>query len=345
MPTFTIYSIGDGAFLAEVLNGLAAVCGTGGFNRFVAIGILLGIFAVAIRAMVTATRDFPLQNVLVGFIFYMVCFNTSVTVVVEDVYTQQDRVVDNVPLGPAATGMVISFAGYKLTQIFETGYSAADRTTDQPFADPLKLLVGMRQAAFDSSITAAMDESLGGSPDNDFALSLYNYMVECTFPKIQMGFTTSQNIYQNGIEELWWNAVTYGTRIKIKDQPENVTCAQGAAILQNVLPRAVNSQQVLAAMRRLTSRDSLNTAALKPGVAGISAALNQLGQINAAADQYMIAMIAEPIYKKAAQGFYSRMGGHWRCGHDDVRHGTTQHAMGERRKHVLGVRAPTDGVF
>ncbi|WPL17501.1 hypothetical protein Thiowin_02520 [Thiorhodovibrio winogradskyi] len=40
---FEIYSIGDAAFLTQILNAVAAMTGTGDFRQLVAVGLVVGI--------------------------------------------------------------------------------------------------------------------------------------------------------------------------------------------------------------------------------------------------------------------------------------------------------------
>ena len=99
---FTIYSIGDSAFLAQILNALAMICGTGDFKTLVGVGALLGLLVMGFQCLTSGTRQFNLHQVLIGMICYMCFFGPGVTVQVEDAYTDEVRVVDNVPLGAAA---------------------------------------------------------------------------------------------------------------------------------------------------------------------------------------------------------------------------------------------------
>ena len=118
---FTIYSIGDSAFLAQILNALAMICGTGDFKTLVGVGALLGLLVMGFQCLTSGTRQFNLHQVLIGMICYMCFFGPGVTVQVEDAYTDEVRVVDNVPLGAAAAGTIISNIGYGVTALFEQG--------------------------------------------------------------------------------------------------------------------------------------------------------------------------------------------------------------------------------
>ena len=141
---FTIYSIGDSAFLAQILNALAMICGTGDFEQLVAIGLLLGLLVMGFQCIMSGTRQFNLHQVFLGFLCYLCFFGPSVTVHIEDAYTGNVRSVDNVPIGAGVAGTLISSVGYGVTQLFEQGYSDVDRMTERAFGESLQLLNNVR---------------------------------------------------------------------------------------------------------------------------------------------------------------------------------------------------------
>ncbi len=205
----TIYSIGDSAFLAQILNALAMICGTGDFKTLVGVGALLGLLVMGFQCLTSGTRQFNLHQVLIGMICYMCFFGPGVTVQVEDAYTDEVRVVDNVPLGAAAAGTIISNIGYGVTALFEQGYGTADRMTEHAFLEPLKVLTGVRSAARDVSIIEAAGKAIGNA---DLAQDIDNYLRECTMVKITLGQATPDAIYRGGTNELFYDSSVYGTR-------------------------------------------------------------------------------------------------------------------------------------
>ena len=226
---FTIYSIGDSAFLAQILNALAMICGTGDFKTLVGVGALLGLLVMGFQCLTSGTRQFNLHQVLIGMICYMCFFGPGVTVQVEDAYTDEVRVVDNVPLGAAAAGTIISNIGYGVTALFEQGYGTADRMTEHAFLEPLKVLTGVRSAARDVSIIEAAGKAIGNA---DLAQDIDNYLRECTMVKITLGQATPDAIYRGGTNELFYDSSVYGTHLSTAG---DVTCAEATAFIRQSL--------------------------------------------------------------------------------------------------------------
>jgi len=63
---FTLYSIGDSAFLAQILHAVAMLTGTGDFKQLVGCGVLLGVLAVMCQSLLQGARSIPFQQVLMG---------------------------------------------------------------------------------------------------------------------------------------------------------------------------------------------------------------------------------------------------------------------------------------
>ena len=90
----------------------------------------------------------------------------------EDAYTGQVRVVDNVPLGPAAAGSILSNMGYRLTRLFEQGFSTPSMT-GHGFADSLQVMASVRKNLLSRvQLGKANSPNTGGDLEN----SLINYV-------------------------------------------------------------------------------------------------------------------------------------------------------------------------
>ena len=63
---------------------------------------------------------------------------------IEDAYTGSVVVVDNVPLGPAVVGSVMSNMGYRTTRLFEQGFGTPSMTGNG-CADSLQTLTAVRK--------------------------------------------------------------------------------------------------------------------------------------------------------------------------------------------------------
>ena len=303
---FTIYSIGDSVFLAQILNALAMICGTGDFEQLVAIGLLLGFLVMGFQCIMSGTRQFNLHQVFLGFLCYLCFFGPSVTVHIEDAYTGNVRSVDNVPIGAGVAGTLISSVGYGVTQLFEQGYSDVDRMTERAFGESLQLLNNVRSLSYDASIVDAASTALG--PDSDLRKTLDNYMRECTMLKIVVGQGTPEEIYTGGFDALGFQSTIYGTQVFLPGQ--NGTNMDCAAAWQQLKPRflqAVDSPQAAAALNRLAgARDAQGQ--IQTSYDKITDSLEALGASQVAARDYVSLALLEPIYKRSAQGFYNDMG-------------------------------------
>ncbi len=76
MSVFTIHSIGDSAFLEQILTAVSMIVGTGDFERMVSVGLLLGIFMICVQALFQGGKRIDFQQILVGWILYA-CFFLS----------------------------------------------------------------------------------------------------------------------------------------------------------------------------------------------------------------------------------------------------------------------------
>lgn len=303
---FTIYSIGDSAFLAQILNALAMICGTGDFEQLVAIGLLLGFFVMGVQCIMSATRQFNLHQIFLGFICYLCFFGPAVTVHVEDAYTGQVRTVDNVPIGAGVAGTLISNIGYGVTQLFEQAYSDSDRITERSFGDALKSLNDIRALAYDASIVDAASKSLGA--DVNLRQSLDNYIRECTMVKIIVGQGTPEEVYTGGIDELAFHNSIYGTKVFLPGNiGTNLTCREAWTQLKPQFEQAVQNPQAIAALNRL-AKDADAQGQISTTYDRINSALEALNVSQISARDYVKLCLLEPIYKRAAKGFYNDMG-------------------------------------
>ncbi|MEW5511796.1 conjugal transfer protein TraG N-terminal domain-containing protein [Pseudomonas asiatica] len=173
---FTIYSIGSAAYLEEILNSVAMISGSGKIADLAMIGLLVGVFIQGFQAVFNNTA-IQFQKVLVCLILYMAAFGPQVTVLIEDVYTGDVAVVDNVPLGPVAVGSIVSNLGYDITKTFEQAFSTPGMTS-YGFADPLETLMKVRSITMNMMSVPSFIE--GGGNENLIA-SWTNYLKECTF--------------------------------------------------------------------------------------------------------------------------------------------------------------------
>lgn len=173
---FTIYSIGSATYLEEILNSVAMISGAGKIEDLAKIGLLIGVFILGFQAIFNNT-GIQFQKVGVCLILYLAAFGPQVTVQIEDVYTGDVAIVDNVPLGPVAVGSIISNLGYDVTKTFEQAFSTPGMTS-YGFVDPLETLQKFRSISMNMMSIPSFVEDSG---NQNLVASWTNYMKECTF--------------------------------------------------------------------------------------------------------------------------------------------------------------------
>lgn len=214
MGSFSIHSIGDSAFLEQILIAVSMITGTGDFEKMVSIGLLLGVLMICIQSVFQGAKQINLQQVLVGWILYACFFGPTTTVTIEDAYTGQVRVVANVPIGVGFAGGVISNVGYTITNLFETGYGViVPNVTESHFSETLKLLNDVRRRAYDTGVFTALNSANGGGYV-DVRRSWNNYIRECTLTKVDLNLMSLDELMNRSTDSaLRFNSQLYGTRL------------------------------------------------------------------------------------------------------------------------------------
>ena len=294
---WTIYSIGDSAFLEQVLNAVAMLTGTGDFNDAIRIGFLLGVLMLALQAVLRPMSMIQFQYTLVAFLVFSFLYGPGQRVLIEDAYTGDVRVVDNVPLGVAASGAIISNAGYAITKLFETAFSTPAMTT-YGFGSQLDEL-GLIQKAF--STPAGLGRANAPRAGDDVRMSWYNYIKECTLVGVDQGTLKVDDIMRNKnvVDALRFDSNFFGTRIYIDGGAKDLSCADAWNALQAYTtgPFAVAAWDVLAAKKGLSTPGGGADAET-----ALADALAQAGAVGVSAQDYMIANVLLPIYEDSVSG-------------------------------------------
>ncbi|MGL4515134.1 MAG: conjugal transfer protein TraG N-terminal domain-containing protein [Shewanella sp.] len=304
MGTFSIYSIGDAAFLEQILIAVAMITGTGDFKQMVSIGLVLGVFIVMVQSIFQGTKQINIHHILLGWLIYACFFGPKTTVTIEDAYNGQVRVVANVPVGVGFTGGMISQIGYTLTRLFETGYGViVPGVTTRHFTDTLKILNEVRRRAASAEVFVALNAVNGGGYV-DTRRSWHNYIRECTLTKIDLNLLSLDEVMNSPTDAaMRFGSQLYGTRLYLSvtnPDGENVTCTDGWAALNQATDR-LDSPLIDDALRNLLK--------LPPGTgtdafSEISTSLQALGASTTTALDYVKAAILEPTYFEAAAGRY-----------------------------------------
>lgn len=191
---YEILCWGDGLYLYRVLNGLALLAGGGNLARLALTGCIIGLTLACMRAVTSGGREFPVVQVVLGAVLYAGLFGYTVSVSIvpqnpgleatnntggPTVTQDSPIVVPNVPWGAAVTGMVMSQAGVKLTQLFEQAFSTPTSigVTNGGLAKSLSYLTAVRLLSEPYVSTSA-----GGNDDAFYhwRMSLSAYIHDCT---------------------------------------------------------------------------------------------------------------------------------------------------------------------
>ena len=299
-----MYSIGGGRFLREIFNAVAMVTGTGDFIKAVSIAMLFSVVVICLQAVLRGGRSIAWENVLLGFILFGICFGSPSRVVVEDVYSNDVYTVDNVPLGVAASGSMISKIGYGLTELFETGFGTADRITQLPYLSTLKYLVIAEQEASAGFVLNKVSEN----SHIDVPATLSAYLKNCTIPALRNAKNRPPAGAMN-VEDL----LTYGSKDKAKgsivygwngSNDEELSCADTfTKIKENVLPNISNDAISTILNESLKTMNGDSNPNYEMTINDAFTYLNVSAQDQ---QNFALASIILPIYQHAYQGFYTR---------------------------------------
>lgn len=299
---FTIYSIGDAAFLEQILNSVAMICGTNNLKKIVAIGLLLGFFAVVIQSIFEGGKQINVQHVFIGWIMYSVFYGPSCIIKIEDVYSGQVRVVANVPIGVGITGGVVSNIGYGLTSMFEQGFQISGSVSNSKYNESLKLLSETRRAMYNNAIYSALDQSQGGG-NIDTKQSIINYIKECTLIKIDLNQESLTKIMTQEIDKsIKFTSSVFGTTLYLNSNgtPQNYTCSEAWPHIQSLISNLATGPL----SNSLNSILNINTIAGNSASNKINDSLQMMGLSSLSANMYVKLALLEPLYNEASMGKY-----------------------------------------
>lgn len=301
---FAIYTLGDSGFMEQILIGVAMVTSVGTFTDAIQVGLLLGIILIFFQSMMMGAKEIQFSQILTGYIMYAILFVPTVSVSIEDAYTGEVRVVDNVPIGVGAAGGIISTVGYNLTNLFEQGYGpVVPYVTENRFAESLKILNDTRKQIASVPIYAAINDSI--SPNADIRQSWENYIRECTLTSLDLRERSLNDIMGAELPEaLRFDSDLYGTQIYLNDaEGENLTCSAAFSALTSATQSGASSSLTSEAV--LKALDIDNTYSGETGQMALGNSINALGVVSTSGTQYLTAAILEPLYHRAAEGRYT----------------------------------------
>ncbi|OAI08189.1 conjugal transfer protein TraG [Methylomonas methanica] len=301
---FEIFSVGDSAYLQAVLNAVAMISGTGDYRTAAAVGGLIGVIIVMLRALLQWDgRGIRYQDLLLAYVLWLMLYAPSVRVSIEDAYTGSVVVVDNVPLGPAVVGSVMSNMGYRTTRLFEQGFGTPSMTGNG-FADSLQTLTAVRKNLLSRVNLGAANVPNAGS---DMETSFANYVRECTLTGVDLNQKSVDAILRDAdpLNAIRFDSDIYMTQIYVGGQPQTKTCTDAWADLS-----LVANGNFATALEGLL-QPTLGVPAAADTVPKIQDAFDALagpGVVNAA--DYMLMSAILPMFEKGVIGRHED-GLHW----------------------------------
>lgn len=321
---FTIYSIGSGAYLHQILMAVVSFTSDDSFGTFIRIGLLLGVLFFAFQAISSGGSQLNVGQLVVAALLYALMFGPKADVYVHGLYDGYGGAVEDVPIGIAMPGAFVSQLGYGLTSKFETAFSGpgSDRglTDGGGYADALKILNDIRRKSDDPKIMSALNASAGEG--SDFRTSWTNYVRECTAIKIDLGEATVDEIYSAddifSDDGLKFASTLFGTNIIMNGNQTPMDCTTAYSTLKGWTESATSGgAPVYAEYKRIlglgepegtAGGDELDVDASYDdafeSIQGSMTAMDALADAATMAQQYVRTSILETIFQEGMAGRY-----------------------------------------
>lgn len=192
MSEWNIYTVGSVDFIYNVFNAIAMMMNNGMYSDTFRVAALLGVIGIVISSAISGGKTLSFSQMAVCLVMYMIFFQISARVNLEDVKTGEFRAVDNVPWGLAAPASIISLIGYSITENMEQAFSTPAMTTYGAL-DPLFTLTAYYDAMKDP-----MRWALGtGGSAGDIAASIDSYIRTCVSNDIIRDANTYAHLWRN----------------------------------------------------------------------------------------------------------------------------------------------------
>jgi conjugal transfer mating pair stabilization protein TraG len=295
---FTITSIGDSAFLEQILIAVAMITGTGDFAQAAAIGALIGVIIISMQAVFNPGAGLPYQQLLVAWIIYGIAFVPTTTVTIESMYDGDVRVVDDVPFGPAAVGGIMTNLGVGMTELFETAFNPimpGATVTNSQTLDTLTIINKVHHNMDSPLIVTSLSAALGGA---DFRASIYNYIYDCSLTKLDLNrISHDEFAYGEIFTVMEFADPDFGTKMNLggADGWKDYDCKEGWEALETALTTAIGSEDFSEALQDLFNRDQV---AQDMRVA-VDNSVDLLAGVNTDGNRVMSAMLIKPLYEAA----------------------------------------------
>lgn len=291
----SFHVIGDIEFLAAILNGIAMLFSSADLRTASAIGALIGILLLCLRALLEFDGRGPrVSEFLAALLLWLLLFEPRATVTLEDAYSGSARVVANVPLGPAVAGSIISDLGWGLTRLFETAFSTP-AMTQTGYAGSLETLSHLRRQ-IQRSLSLGRFER--GPTGMDIPGSMESYVRDCTLTGVDLGRTSLGDLIGKAQMPLAlrFDSDIYTTRILDGHAPSQITCT---AAWPRVLALVEGS---LTEQLRASLSGFFEMNGAEDPVSRIQSALDALTRGEMAAGDYMLSAVLVPLFEQGVLG-------------------------------------------
>ncbi|WP_100916026.1 conjugal transfer protein TraG N-terminal domain-containing protein [Pseudoalteromonas spongiae] len=231
---FTFYSIGDAAFIYEILMGLRRMFDYGYSSLHVILGSVAAasILTIVMKSWINPKSN-PIQSWFIGlFLFYLFCGPESkIDVTIESVRTGDVYTVDEVP-GFVAVASLMSGVMYGLGTDYENSFGSVEGYRTGQFLDPMRALVALEGFGY----AEAEAKRAGVSPTlYNIDASVKNYLMDCVVWDIETAGSSAEiqldKIKNARVDEIW-NEMEVGagsrsTYIKLNNSGfQYLTCPQ-----------------------------------------------------------------------------------------------------------------------
>lgn len=322
MFEFDLYSIGDSAFLEQILNAVAMISGEDDFIQIVSIGMVLGMLVMGWQALTSGGKNgVDFQQPLVAVMIWMLLFAPKGTIVIEDAYTGAVRPVDNVPLMVGLASLSSKF-GYGLTRMTEAFNPIVPGITETYFADALKSINDVRRKVSEPKVFQAINEALGdqsvanmqsgtSTGTVNFRRSWYNYIKECTLKGIDTNrYTLDALLTQPAMEAMQYKSSIHHTLLFLdagNPLGTTMTCSAAYTLLIQRTNEAFATDKVKLALAESAGIKLYEDDDLYAKLSNNFGSLATGGAAAVDAQKYVMAAVLDNVYLQAAQGRYQDM--------------------------------------
>ncbi|MEQ9152820.1 MAG: conjugal transfer protein TraG N-terminal domain-containing protein [Parvibaculum sp.] len=295
--TWAIQSVGDVAYLEAILQGLAMMLGAGTFDAVGKIGLLVGVLVLLIQAL-PGGSNVNVGQLLVAWVLFVGMFGWTTDVVIEDVYSGDTRVVNDVPAGVAVAGSAISQLGYGLTESFETAFSAP-AMTEQRWGSYLHTLTAVRKSFTTETQLGPANHPRG--PTSNVYQSWVSYIDRCTLYDLERHFKSTGEIFTADDPIAEMASLDPNATFTLYDggaiEGVELTCLNGFALLTQYtydyfLPLFVES--------RIAPQLGVNQPSESEALFQLQAALDALG-LWVAAEDFVVSSFIQNVYSVSLQ--------------------------------------------